>query len=109
MPVMTIVVYVGTKDKWCKPRQLSDVVTIADYLKPYVTCNQLNIINAAWLEPSVIRRLKSDFRHVADMCRQLRLTNHYRPKKNAVIIHSFEFAQVWYAFTKDSRIAEYFS
>ena len=81
---------------------------ISDAIRKHVHNERLIIINLAWLSLRQIRRFKSDFRHVAKMLRCLRLKKTYRPPKNIRLDHPVEFGQVWYACTKDPRIAEFF-
>ena len=110
VPVVTVVIYVGLHYKWNVPKKLSDAIEIPEKIRPDILSDsRLIILNVAWLEPKEIREFKSDFRLVAEMCRQLRLTGHYRPRKNQKIKHPYEFALVWYAFTNDPKIGEYFT
>ena len=109
VPVVTLVLYTGTNTKWKKPLELADSTRIPKSLKPYVTNHKIKVINLAWLSPRIIRSFKSDFRHVADMCRQLRLNKCYKPKRGIKVRHPYDLAMVWYAFTGDKRITSYFT
>ena len=66
-PVITLVLYFGTKSKWKNYKSLKDSLNIDERLKDLVSD-----YNLAWLTDEQINSFKSDFRIVAEYLRALR-------------------------------------
>ena len=109
VPVITLIIYTGTRHKWNSPLNLSDLLKIPPSLNRFVSNHKIHVINLAWLSKQTIKKFKSDFKYVADMCRQLRLKKYYRPPRNIKLKHPYDVAMVWYALTGDSRITDFFT
>ncbi len=71
-PVISIVLYFGTKRHWKKNRYLKDVIYVPDELNKYVNDYKINVFELAWLSDEQIQSFKSDFREVALFLRSLR-------------------------------------
>lgn len=71
-PVVTLVLYFGTKTKWKKHRCLLDCFTVPKELEPYVSDYKINVFEIAWLSDETIAKFKSDFRIVAEFFRAKR-------------------------------------
>ncbi|MCR5313407.1 MAG: Rpn family recombination-promoting nuclease/putative transposase [Bacteroidaceae bacterium] len=64
-PVVTLVLYFGTKSKWTAPTNLCGCFEIPERLKPFVSDYKINVFNVAWLDDQTIDMFKSDFKFVA--------------------------------------------
>jgi len=68
-PVVTVVLYWGTEE-WKTPQALHDMLTypegFEDTIKPYVADYPMNLIQLSKLPEEARKRLKSDFRLIAD-------------------------------------------
>lgn len=71
-PVISLVLYFGTKRHWKKNRCLKDVIIVPDELDKYVSDYKINVFELAWLSDEQIQAFKSDFREVALFLRSLR-------------------------------------
>ncbi len=71
-PVITLVLYFGTKSKWEKNTSLKESLKIDERLKDFVSDYKIKVINLAWLTDEQINSFKSDFRIVAEYLRALR-------------------------------------
>ena len=71
-PVISLVLYFGTKRHWKKNRSLRDVVIVPDELGRFVSDYKINVFELAWLTDQQIQAFKSDFREVALFLRSLR-------------------------------------
>ena len=71
-PVISLVLYFGTKRHWNKNRSLKEVITIPDELEKFVSDYKINVFELAWLSDQQIQAFKSDFREVALFLRSLR-------------------------------------
>ena len=72
-PVITLVLYFGTKQKWNKPKTLKDSINIDNRLLPFFHDYGINVFNLAWLTDKQINSFKSDFRIVAEYLRAVRI------------------------------------
>ena len=70
--VVTLVLYFGYKHRWNKPKNLLDVVSVPEELKPYVNDYHINVCEVAWLSDEQVAMFRSDFRIVADYFVQMR-------------------------------------
>ena len=67
-PVITIVIYYGTK-KWNAPKSLHDLFKIDNDLLKYIPNYHLNLIEPYQMTDSDIEKLKSDFKAICDYIR----------------------------------------
>ena len=69
-PVITVVLYYGTKEAWESPLRLHDMLDfpteVEAIIKPYVADYTINVIDVSRLTEETRKRLKSDFRLIAD-------------------------------------------
>lgn len=63
-PIITLVLYFGTKRHWKHNRTLKEVITIPSDLEPFVNDYKINVFELAWLTDEQISKFKSDFREV---------------------------------------------
>ena len=101
-PVISLVLYFGTKRKWMKNRSLKEVLTIPPEFEPYVNDYRIHVVNVAFLERHQIDRFKSDFWFVADYFWQLRNKKEYKPNENS-IKYAQQVLQMMSAMTGDKR------
>ena len=71
-PVITLVLYFGTKSKWKNYKSLKESLNIDERLKDLVSDYKIKVVNLAWLTDEQINSFKSDFRIVAEYLRALR-------------------------------------
>ena len=72
-PVITLVLYFGTKSKWENYTSLKESLKIDERLRDFVSDYKIKVINLAWLTDEQINSFKSDFRIVAEYLRALRI------------------------------------
>ena len=71
-PVITLVLYFGTKREWNKPMSLKDSLSVDERLLPFFHDYGINVFNLAWLTDEQINSFQSDFRIVAEYLRAVR-------------------------------------
>lgn len=64
-PVITLVLYFGTKRRWKRYKSLKEVMNIPVDLEPFITDYKINVFELAWLTDEQINSFTSDFRYVA--------------------------------------------
>ena len=110
MPVITAVLYYGTKEEWRHPVRLYDMLDfpaeVEEVIKPYVADYPINIIDVSRLAEKERARLTSDFRLIADYLAYK--NNPERLKKfmeenNQKIRHPEEFLDVMSEVASDGR------
>lgn len=76
-PVITLVLYFGTKQKWTKKKSLFDLFedSVSKELLPYINDYKLNVFDLAWLTDEEISYFKSDFKLVVEYLRAERTGN----------------------------------
>lgn len=94
-PVITLVLYFGTKYRWKKNKALKDILKIPSELKPFISDYKINIFELAWLTDEQIQSFTSDFRYVAILLRRLRTgkpyplsTNNYKHAREIIDLFS---------------------
>ena len=84
-PVVTLVLYFGTEQKWEKNKSLLERLEIPDEkMLPFVNDFKINVFNLAWLSDEEIALFKSDFRDVLGYLRAARLKQTYAGSKNEI-------------------------
>ena len=76
-PVITLVLYFGTKRRWKHNKTLKEVMTIPEALEPFINDYKINVFELAWLTDEQINNFTSDFRYVAILLRRLRTKEYY--------------------------------
>ena len=72
-PVITIILYFGTNERWPKKRTLYERLNVPDDLKSLVNNCHVNVFEIAWLSDDEEKLFKSDFKHVVHYLRQVRM------------------------------------
>lgn len=93
-PVISLVLYFGTKRHWKKNRSLRDVVFVPDELDNYVSDYKINVFELAWLSDEQIQAFKSDFREVALFLRSLRTGEEFQ-ESDRKIAHVMEILDLF--------------
>ena len=102
-PVITLVLYFGTKRKWKKPLSLYEVFSVPEELKEYINDYKINVFNIAYLSEEQVNMFTSDFKIVADYFVQRRKNNgKYKPSSD-VIRHVDAILKFMAVFTGDQR------
>ena len=86
-PVVTIVLYYGTENRWDKPVDLVDLVNIPAGLEPYVNNCHANVIDVAWIPDELLGKFRSDFGIVANFFVNKRKDPKYIPDDPREIKH----------------------
>ena len=63
-PIITMVLYFGTKQKWEKNISIKEVIPIPNGLEEFVSDYKINVFNLAWLTDDEIEKFQSDFKEV---------------------------------------------
>jgi hypothetical protein len=63
-PVITLILYFGSKEHWKNNRSLKEVLPVPTELEPFVSDYKINVFELAWLTDKQISMFKSDFRDV---------------------------------------------
>lgn len=108
MPVITLVLYFGTKKRWNAPLNIKGLMDIPEELEPFVSDYKINVFEIAWLSDEQVKMFKSDFRIVADYFVQMRKNQHYVPEEKTVK-HVDEVLKLIHALTGDKRYEVVFS
>jgi len=101
-PVVTLVLYFGTRKHWDQPLTLFDTLKIPEQFKPFVNDYKINLFEIAYLSEEQIKLFQSDFKVVADFFVQLRKTGTYVGSKET-IVHIQETLSLLSIFAKDNR------
>lgn len=72
-PVITLVLYFGTEQKWQTPKSLKESLEIDSRIEKFVSDYTLNIFNLAWLTDEQINSFRGDFKIVAEYLRAVRV------------------------------------
>ena len=71
-PVVTLVLYFGTVERWGKVKALKDRfadMDIPEEFKPFISDYKINVFELAWLDDETVNSFKSDFRDVVEFLR----------------------------------------
>lgn len=103
IPVVTLILYFGTKQHWNYPRNLKSMMNIPSGMAKYVNDCKINVFEIAWLSEEEISRFKSDFRIVANFFVNKRKNKNYIPNDTTKIEHVDEVLKLLSAMTGDNR------
>ena len=104
-PAVTVVLYFGTTH-WKGPRSLRECFpNLHEELKPFVPDYPIHVVEVAFLKPEEVKKMKSDFRFVADYLVQTRTGGKYIPPDDR-IIHVDETLKLMGAITGDRRFQD---
>lgn len=101
-PVITLVLYFGTKRRWKRYKSLKEVMNIPADLDPFITDYKINIFELAWLTDEQINNFTSDFRYVAILLRRLRTGRPY-PLSSINYKHAREIIDLFTVMSQNNR------
>jgi hypothetical protein len=105
-PVVTLVLYFGTQERWTEPRTLKGLVNVPDYLDKYVNDIKINVYEIAWLDDETINKFTSDFRLVAQFFVDKRKGSKEIMKDETTIKHVDAVLKLLSAMTGDNEYEE---
>ena len=101
-PVVTLVLYFGTKHKWKKNLTLKEVVQFPQELEPFVNDYRINVVNLAWLTDEQIKAFRSDFREIAVFLRCQRTGEPFHGSRRK-LRHAFETIDLIRVMSNDQQ------
>ena len=104
-PVITLILYFGTKRRWKRYKSLKEIINTPDELKPFVNDYKINVFELAWLTDKQINNFTSDFRYVAILLRRLRTRKPY-PMSNAKYKHAREIIDLFRVMSQNNKELE---
>jgi len=104
-PVITLILYLGYKQRWKYPKSLLEILNVNEKLKPYVNDFKINLFEIAYLDKSKIDSFKSDFKILAEYLYQMRINNDYTPDR-ITVKHTREVLSLMSVMTGDTRFEE---
>ena len=107
-PVVTLVLYFGTEEKWSTHKNLLSCFKIPEELKPFVNDYKINVFNIAWLSDKTIEMFQSDFKIVAKYFQTVRLKKDYKGS-NEEIRHVDALLKMLSALTGDNSFEEVYN
>ena len=102
-PVVTLVLYFGTKERWKQPKTIKEVVDIPNGMEDYVNDCKINVFEIAWLSDEEIQRFHSDFRIVANFFAKKRQNKEYIPDDPQEIKHVDALLKLLSVMAGDNR------
>lgn len=105
-PVITAVIYYGTKRRWRKNKSLLECLDIPPELDGLIEDRKINVIELAWLSDEKEKGLKSDLRFLVNALKQMRLTGRYNPKTLWEVRHVEDALRVLQALTGHGKLFE---
>lgn len=106
VPVVTLILYFGTKEHWNQPKTLRLLMQIPDGLEDYINDCRIHVFEIAWLTDEEINRFHSDFRIMANFFAQKRRHADYVPNDKTKIVHVDGVLKLLSAMTGDHRYEE---
>ncbi len=107
-PVVTLVLYFGTDEKWSTHKNLLSCFKVPEELKPFVNDYKINVFNIAWLSDKTIDMFQSDFKIVAKYFQTVRLKRDYKGS-NEEIRHVDALLKMLSALTGDNSFEEVYN
>lgn len=101
-PVVTLVLYFGTKHMWKKNLSLKEVVHFPQELEPFVNDYRINVVNLAWLTDEQIKAFRSDFREIVVFLRCQRTGEPFRGSRRK-LRHAFETIDLIRVMSNDQQ------
>lgn len=103
IPVVSLVLYFGTKRHWHKPRNLKALLNIPEGLDQYINDCHIHVFEIAWLPDEQINQFESDFGIVARYFSELRKNKNYIPDDTRTIRHVDEVLKLLAVMSGDHR------
>lgn len=105
-PVLTLVLYFGTEQRWNYSTNLKSVLNIPEGMDDYVNDYKINVVEVAWLSQEEVDYFKSDFRVVANFFVNKRLDENYIPDDPQEIKHVDEVLKLLSVMSGDHSYEE---
>lgn len=109
IPVVSLVLYFGTKRHWHKPRNLKALLNIPEGLDQYINDCHIHVFEIAWLPDEQINQFESDFGIVARYFSELRKNKNYIPDDTRTIRHVDEVLKLLAVMSGDHRYENLFA
>lgn len=109
--VISLVLYLGYEERWCKPRSLRELVnrTIPTELDALVQDYKIHLYEIAWMTPEEVnRRFHSDFRILANYLVQKRQNQDYIPDTQTMR-HAREVLHLLSLIERDHRYEDVYN
>ena len=107
-PVVTLVLYFGTDEKWTTHKNLLSCFNVPEELKPFVNDYKINVFNIAWLSDKTIDMFQSDFKIVAKYFQSIRIKKNYKGSTEE-IKHVDSLLKMLSALTGDNSFEEVYN
>ena len=107
-PVVTLVLYFGTKERWTAPKKLYDCIKVPSELRPFVSDYKINVFEIAWLDDETIGKFQSDFKFVARYFQTKRLSKRFEPTREE-IKHVDGLLKMFVALTGDKYFEQVYN
>lgn len=107
-PVVTLVLYFGTDEKWSTHKNLLSCFNVPEELKTFVNDYKINVFNIAWLSDKTIDMFQSDFKIIAKYFQTVRLKRDYKGS-NEEIRHVDALLKMLSALTGDNSFEEVYN
>ena len=107
-PVVTLVLYFGTDEKWSTHKNLLSCFKVPEELKPFVNDYKINVFNIAWLSDKTIDMFQSDFKIVAKYFQSIRIKKNYKGSTEE-IKHVDALLKMLSALTGDNSFEEVYN
>jgi len=101
-PVVTLVLYFGTKCRWKNYKSLKEIIEIPKALAPFINDYKINVFELAWLTDEQINSFTSDFRYVAILLRRLR-TGKIFPMSSINYKHAREIIDLFSVMSQNNK------
>lgn len=102
-PVVTLVLYFGTKERWNYNKNLKGLIEVPKFLDEFVNDIKINVFEVAWLPDEVIEKFTSDFKVIAKFFSEKRKNENYVPKDKTELKHVNEVLKLLSTMTNDKR------
>ena len=99
-PIVTLVLYFGTKQKWDKNLSIKEVISVPSGLETFVSDYKINVFNLAWLSDEEINRFQSDFKEVVLYLKAKRENSDFKGTANN-LEHAPELLDLFFAMSGD--------
>lgn len=108
-PVVTLVLYFGTDEKWSTKTSLYDCFeNVPEKLMPFINNYKINVFNIAWLSEDQIAMFQSDFKCIAEFLRAQRLDIEYSGSKER-LQHANETLKLFTALMGDDSFEKVYN
>lgn len=102
-PVVSLILYFGTEQRWRYPCNLKSVMQVPQELEQYVNDCLIHVFEIAWLPEEQIELFESDFGIIARYFSQKRKNKNYIPDDTQTIQHVDEVLKLLAVMNGDHR------